>query len=140
MRAVLLLPLALIPLLAGCTSDYDRNTGITCATAVRIAEDHNARHFLGGEAQYRPSFRNVQRADWDPSDRIWLVDLSSPDGYYAREYKINREGMIVGYNVIGRGTGPDYAPAQFDDGYAGAEWPGNTDTADAPSPVGEAPK
>jgi hypothetical protein len=135
MRALLLVSLAFGFLLAGCASEYNRNTGISCATAVSIAEDHSARHF-GGQSQSRTTFRNVEQANWEPSEKVWLVDLSSADGYYSREYKINREGFIVGYQIVDRKAGGTYVPDEFDSGYIGAEWP----TTDAPSPVGEAPQ
>jgi len=138
MRIELLLPLALSLVLAGCASDYDRNTGIDCATAIRIAEQHGARRVSRGENQYQNQYRSrhVERADWDPSDNVWIVELTAANGSYGQEYKINRLGNIVGYHALGYSAGESNGPGQSDDRYYGYA---DARSDIAQSPVGEAP-
>jgi len=139
-RPQLLLSLTLSLLLAGCASNYQRDTGIKCTTAIRIAEEHSAHHPAGGQTQSGNPFRRVERAEWDPEESVWLVDLMAPGGDYGRQYRIDRVGAVVGYRIVNRGSRNDYGPDLSDDEYhryEGDDGYGNVRNDDLPSPVGE---
>jgi hypothetical protein len=147
MRSKILLPLALSIALAGCASDYDRNTGIDCPTAIRIAEQHSAGAQYHDQTDYRNHLRRVERAEWDPYARYWLVDLAAADGYFEREYKINRNGVIIGYRIgnggwtDGYGWGETGGGGEYADGYDGYGWhPGSTGVGLPPASGGALPE
>lgn len=140
MRPQFLLSLFLGLLLAGCASDYDRSSGITCTEAIHIAEHHSAHHPAGGENQNGGTYRYVQRAGWDGVDGVWLVDLVGAQGNYGRQYRINRFGQIIGYRIVDRGSRNYYGPDLSDEeyrGYEGDDGYGHVRSDEALSPVGE---
>ena len=102
MRTRLFLPLALCLFLAGCETDNIKETGISRSAAIGIA----ARHCT----QYPDTFSYVDRAEWNPDGRFWLVALTDRDGDHGRAYKVNRKGNIIDTHVIDRGDDSDYGP------------------------------
>ncbi len=109
MRSRHLLPLLFILVLAGCATDDIKETGITRATAIGIAERHCA--------QYPDRFGYVDRAEWNPDGRFWLVALTDRDGDHGRAYKIGPGGGVIDSHVIDRGDDDDYGPSHFGYGY-----------------------
>lgn len=109
----------MILLQAGCTTGYDQYNGISCGTAIRIAEQHSG--------YYSGRFRRVNRAEWDPEDKIWVVVLADNDGYHERIYKITRTGFLAGFQSITRGGGTEYAFRPGIDDYGPSVRPGGND-------------
>jgi hypothetical protein len=90
-----LLPLLLLCLaIAGCATDDIRETGITRRTAITIAERHCP--------QYPDRFGYVDRAEWDPDGRFWMVALTDYNGDHGRAFKIGPGGGILDTHVIDR--------------------------------------
>jgi hypothetical protein len=81
-------------LLAACATDDLKETGISRATAVTIAERHCSK--------YPDPFGYVDRAEWDPDGEFWLVALTDRDGDHGRAYKISRGGSVIDSHVIDR--------------------------------------
>ena len=89
-----LLPLLFCLLIAGCASDDIKETGITRGAAITIAERHCP--------QYPDRFSYVDRAEWDPDGRFWMVALTDYNGDHGRAYKISPAGGIIDSHVIDR--------------------------------------
>jgi hypothetical protein len=103
MRSKFLLPLFASLLLAGCLTDDIKETGITRATAITIAERHCP--------QYPDKFGYVDRAEWDPDGHFWSVALTDYDGDHGKAYKIGPDGGIIDTHTIDRSDyGDDYGP------------------------------
>jgi hypothetical protein len=114
MRSRLLLFLSLCLLaLAGCVTEDIKETGITRAMAIGIAERHCT--------QYPDRFGYVDRAEWNPDGRFWLVALTDRDSVQGRAYKINRAGNIIDSHVIDRPE-EGYGPGHFGYGYGWYGW------------------
>jgi hypothetical protein len=79
-------------MLAGCVTDDIKETGISRSTAVAIAENHCS--------QYPDRFGYVDRAEWNPDGRYWMVALTDRDGDHGRAYKISRGGHVIDSHVI----------------------------------------
>jgi len=134
--------LSLIPglLLAGCATDYHRDTGITCTEAIHIAERHSAHHPAAGETEHGNPFRYVESAGWDGAKGVWEVDLMAAGGNYGRQYRIASNGEVIGYRILDHGSRHYYGPDLSDDEYRGSEGDdgyGNVRNDQTLSPVGE---
>ena len=91
---------------AGCATDDVKETGITRAAAITIAERHCS--------QYPDRFGYVDRAEWDADGRFWLVALTDRDGDHGKAYKIGPGGGIIDTHTIDRSTyDSDYAPGHY---------------------------
>lgn len=113
MRTRFLLPLLLVLVtLAGCATDDIQETGITRASAIRIAEQHCK--------GYPDRFGYVDRAEWNPDGKFWLVALTDEPGDHGRAYKINRSGGIIDSHVIDRGDEDYSGPGRY--GYGWYYW------------------
>jgi hypothetical protein len=98
---LLLLPLALALLLAGCVTDEDiKETGISRNSAIKIAENHCS--------EYPDEYSYVDRAEWNSDGNYWLVALTDRDGDHGSAYKINRAGHIIDSHKIDRHESDDY--------------------------------
>ena len=118
MNSKLLFPLALCLLLAGCVTENIRETGISRATAIGIAERHCP--------QYPDRFGYVDRAEWNPDGRFWMVALTDRDSDHGRAFKIGPGGSVLDSHVIDRGgdeyRGDEYhGPGRYF-GYGWAGW------------------
>ncbi len=111
MRSKFLLPLALCLVLAGCATDDIKETGITRATAIGIAERHCP--------QYPDRFGYVDRAEWNPDGRFWMVALTDYDGDHGKAYKISPGGSVIDTHTIDRGGDEGYGPGHY---YGPASW------------------
>jgi len=109
MRSRFFLPLALCVVLAGCVTEDIKETGISRATAIRIAERHCP--------EYPDRFDYVDRAEWDPDGRFWRVALTDEDGFHGRSFKIGPDGGIIGSRVIDRGDRDYYGPGHYGYGF-----------------------
>jgi hypothetical protein len=97
----LLLPMLVLTLVyAGCESDDIKETGITRAAAIKIAEQHCDK--------YPDVYGYVDRAEWDPDGEFWLVALTDYNGDHGRAYKIGRDGGIIDSHAIDRDGDEDY--------------------------------
>jgi hypothetical protein len=96
--------------MGGCITDDVKETGITRSMAEAIAEHHCS--------QYPDRFGYVDRAEWNPDGRYWLVALTDRDGDHGRAYKINRRGEIIDSHVIDRGDA-DYSAGHY---YGPGSW------------------
>jgi len=113
MRCRILLPLALCLVLAGCVTDDVRETGITRSTAIGIAERNCS--------EYPDRFGYVDRAEWNPDGRFWMVALTDRDGDHGRAYKISPGGKVIVSHVIDRGN-DDYGPRHYGYGIGWYGW------------------
>jgi len=95
-----LLPLLFCFVMAGCITDDTKETGITRATAITIAERHCS--------DYPDKYGYVDRAEWDPDGKFWSVALTDYDGDHGKAYKIGRDGGIIDTHTIDRGSDEDY--------------------------------
>ena len=116
MRSQLLLPALFCIVLAGCATDDIKETGITRANAIGIAERHCP--------QYPDRFGYVDRAEWNPDGRFWLVALTDRDGDHGRAFKISPGGGIIDSHAIDRGpdSGDYYGPSHYGYGYGWYGW------------------
>jgi len=114
MRSKILLPFALCLMLAGCVTEDIKETGITRATAIGIAERHCP--------QYPDKFGYVDRAEWNPDGRFWLVALTDRDGDHGKVFKIGPSGSIIDSHNIDRGQDDDYGPRHYGYGYGWYGW------------------
>lgn len=89
--------------LAGCATDDIKETGITRAAAIGIAERHCP--------QYPDEFGYVDRAEWNPDGKFWLVALTNRDGDLGRAFKVSRGGGIIDSHKINH-TDEDYSGAR----------------------------
>jgi hypothetical protein len=81
--------------MAGCVTEDIKETGISRANAIGIAERHCP--------QYPDRYDYVDRAEWNPDGRFWMVALTDRDGDHGKAYKINRSGEVIDSHVIDRG-------------------------------------
>ena len=95
-----ILPLIALIALAGCASENIKETGISRAAAIGIAERHCT--------QYPDKFGYVDRAEWDPDGNFWMVAITDYNGDHGRAYKIGRDGSVIDSHVIDR-TDEDYS-------------------------------
>ncbi len=103
MRSLLIFPLALCLLLAACESEDIKETGISRADAIAVAERHCP--------QYPMEFAYVDRAEWNPDGRYWLVSLTDRDADHGRVYRVSRHGEILSTHTINHeGDEDDYGP------------------------------
>lgn len=110
----LLFPLGLCLILAGCATDDVKETGISRSRAIAIAENHCP--------QYPDRFGYVDRAEWNPDGRYWLVALTDRDGDHGRVYKIGPRGGVIDSHGIDRGPEDDYGPRHYGYGYGWYGW------------------
>jgi hypothetical protein len=103
MRPLLFIPITLCIFLAGCATDDLQETGISRARAIAVAENHCP--------QYPDRFGYVDRAEWNPDGRYWLVALTDRDGDHGRAFKINRHASIIDTHVITRTDDTDDGPS-----------------------------
>jgi len=108
MRFRLILPLLCL-FLAGCLTDDVKETGITRANAISIAERHCS--------DYPDTFGYVDRAEWDPDGKFWLVALTDRDGDHGRAYKIGPDGSVIDTHKIDIAEDNDYGPGHYGWGY-----------------------
>ena len=110
MRSRFFLPLALCVVLAGCVTEDIKETGISRATAIGIAERHCP--------EYPDQFDYVDRAEWDPDTKFWRVAITDENGDHGRSFKISPAGSVIGSRVIDRGDRGDYyGPGHYGYGY-----------------------
>jgi hypothetical protein len=113
MRLRNLLPLLLCALLAGCAATDDlKETGISRADAVRIAEQHCS--------QYPDEYSYVDHAEWDPDGHFWAVALTDRDGDHGKAFKIDRDGSIIDTHKIDLDEGDESGPRHY--GYGWGYW------------------
>ena len=112
MRPRHFLPLLLAIALAGCLTDDIKETGISRSTAISIAERHCS--------QYPDTFGYVDRAEWDPDGRFWMVALTDYNGDHGRAYKIGPDGSVIDSHTIDRSAEDDYGPSHA--GWWGYYW------------------
>jgi hypothetical protein len=111
MRLRTLLPLLLCLVIGGCATDDIKETGITRATAIKIAEQHCS--------QYPDRYGYVDRAEWEPDGQFWTVALTDYNGDHGKAYKISRGGGIIDSHVIDRSE-EDSGPRHY--GYGWGYW------------------
>jgi hypothetical protein len=97
--------------MAGCATDDIKETGISRSTAVGIAERHCR--------QYPDRFGYVDRAEWNPDGRFWMVALTDRDGDHGRAFKISRGGAVIDSHGIDRGGDDDYSRGDYPRHYYG---------------------
>jgi hypothetical protein len=97
--------------MAGCATEDIKETGISRATAISIAERHCS--------DYPDRFSYVDRAEWDPDGRFWRVALTDRDGDHGESFKIGPGGGVIGTHVINRDDHDDdyYGPRHYGYGY-----------------------
>ncbi len=101
----LLLPLFLAVLLAGCVTEDIKETGISRGTAIGIAERHCPEY---------PDTYSLDRAEWDPDGKFWLVVLDDRDGDRGRAFKISRGGDIIDAHKFDHSDQDrDYGPGHY---------------------------
>jgi hypothetical protein len=93
-------------LFAGCATDDVKETGITRAAAISIAERHCA--------EYPDTWGYVDRAEWNPDGKFWSVAITDYDSNHGRAYKISPGGGIIASHVIDRSADEsEYGPRHW---------------------------
>ena len=90
--------------LLGCAGEDIKETGITRARAISIAQSHCP--------EYPDRFGFVDRAQWVPEKGYWAVLLDDRSGDHGRVYKINSQGEIVGTRDVNQDRDDDYGPGR----------------------------
>ena len=111
-RLRILLPTVLCLVVAGCADDDVKETGITRATAIKIAEQHCS--------QYPDEYSYVDHAEWDPDGQFWAVAITDRDGDHGKAYKISRAGGIIDTHKIDHSDDEDSGPRHY--GYGWGYW------------------
>lgn len=103
------LTLALCALLAACATEDIAETGIPKASAIAIA--------TSACKDYPNRFPVINRAQWIPEGRYWVVDLTDSNRERGKFYMIDRHGRIIGVGRIPQDSTLPQAPRYRDRSY-----------------------